>query len=254
MTLLTVHGLDVSLAGRPVLRGVDFEAKAGSLMALVGPNGAGKSTLLRALCGLIPTAAGTVEWEGRSMAALDLKARARALAFLPQAQTVHWPLTVRRLVELGRLPRLGALSRLSPEDHAAVDRALAKADMERFADRLSAGLSCGELARALLARALAVEAPVLLADEPTASLDPEHALRVMLALRRLADEGALVIAAMHDLPLAAQHCDRVLMLDDGQVAGNGSPAEVLTPERLRRVYRIEATGPITALWTLAAHD
>jgi iron complex transport system ATP-binding protein len=240
---LIARGLDVDLGGQPVLRSIDLEASAGQFVGLVGPNGAGKTTLLRAVAQLIPARAGEVAWEGIALNRLDGRVRATTLAYLPQGQTIHWPLTVRRLVELGRLPRLGPLSRPSPRDAEAVDKALAAADVVRFAERDATSLSGGERARVLLARALAVEAPVLLADEPTASLDPYHVLEIMGLLRRIADEGRLVIAVMHELSLVARFCDRVVLLNEGRKVADGAPHEVLTPERLRDVYRITPTRP-----------
>ena len=240
---LTVRGLNVDLGGRAVLRDIGFQARAGEVVGLVGPNGAGKTTLLRAVCQLIPARQGEMTWDGRALERLDARSRATTLAYLPQGQTIHWPLTVRRLVELGRLPRLGPLSRPSSRDAAAVDAAMASADIAQLADRDTTTLSGGERARVLLARALAVKAPVLLADEPTASLDPYHVLEIMSLLRRIADQGRLVIAVMHELGLVARFCDRVVLLNEGRKIAEGSPREVLTPERLREVYRVAARIP-----------
>lgn len=244
--MLEATALTVSLGRRPVLRGVDARVRPGELLALTGPNGAGKSTLLRTLCGLLPAVEGVVAWNGRPLADMRLAERARAFAFLPQGREVNWPVQVRRLVELGRLPRLGPLSRPAPADAEAVERALAAADVTHLAERVTTDLSGGERARVLLARALAVDAPVLLADEPTAGLDPRHALEVMAVFRRLADAGAAVVVSTHELPLAAEGCDRVLLLADGRVVADGPPAEALAPERLREVYGVETRGPLRA--------
>jgi len=241
--LLTVRGLNVDLGGRPVLRDIAFEARAGEVVGLIGPNGAGKTTLLRAVCRLVPEGSGAVAWDGRAIDAMDARTRATTLAYLPQGQAIHWPLTARRLVALGRLPRLGPLGRSSPADAAAVEAAMTAADVAHLAERETMSLSGGERARVLLARALAVEAPVLLADEPTASLDPYHALEILTLLRHIADRGRLVIAVMHDLGLAARFCDRVVLLNEGRKIAEGPPREVLTPERLRAVYRVDASIP-----------
>lgn len=240
---LSVRDLSVDLGRRPVLSDVAFEARAGEVLGLIGPNGAGKTTLLRAICQLTPTRAGEVAWEGRSLARMDARTRATTLAYLPQGQTIHWPLTVRRLVELGRLPRLGPLSRPTGADAAAVAAAMAATDVTHLAERDATRLSGGERARVLLARALAVEAPVLLVDEPTASLDPYHVLEIMTLLRQVADQGRLVVTVMHDLGLVARFCDRALLVHDGQAEAHGAPGEVLTPERLRQVYRVSAREP-----------
>ena len=242
MSVLEVRGLTVNLGARQVLREVTFDARAGEVVGLIGPNGAGKTTLLRALCQLIPATSGEAAWDARRLDQMDVRARARTLAYLPQGQAIHWPISVRRLVELGRLPGLGAFNRLAPADVAAVEEAMADAGVVDLADRPATGLSGGERARVLLARALAVDAPVLLADEPTASLDPFHMLEVMTLLRRTADRGRLVIAVMHELGLVARFCDRVILLHDGHKVVDGPPRDVLTPQRLAEVYRIDPTA------------
>ena len=170
---------------------------------------------------------------------MDVRTRARTLAYLPQGQLIHWPISVRRLVELGRLPRLGPFTRPTPADAAAVETAMIDAGVADLAERPATSLSGGERARVLLARALAVGAPVLLADEPTASLDPFHMLEVMTLLRRTADQGRVVIAVMHELGLVARYCDRVVLLDEGRKVAEGTPREVLTRQRLKEVYRID---------------
>ncbi len=252
MSGLSVSGLEVDLEGRAILRDVGFAARPGELIGLIGPNGAGKTTLLRAIGQLIPARAGAVAWNGRPIGALGDRARARTLAYLPQGHAIHWPLTVRRLVGLGRLPALGQFGRPTPADDDAVERAMAAADVLALADRLTSTLSGGERARALLARALAVEAPILLADEPTASLDPYHALEIMALLRRQADAGGLALVVMHDLGLVARFCDRVVLLDQGRMICDGPPREALTPERLRAVYRIEAAATLDPALSFAA--
>jgi iron complex transport system ATP-binding protein len=239
MSGLVVSGLSADLGGQPVLREVSFEAPPGKVVGLIGPNGAGKTTLLRAICQLTP-ARGEVTWNGRRIDRMTARERATTLAYLPQGQVVHWPLSVRRLVELGRLPRLGALSRPAAADAAAIDAAMAAADVTGLAERDVLTLSGGERARVLLARALAVEAPVLLADEPTASLDPFHVLEIMRLLRHTAEAGRLVIMVMHELSLVARFCDHVVLIDNGRKVAEGTPGQVLTAERLRGVYRIDA--------------
>ncbi len=236
---LRVEGLDVALGRTAVVRGASFTARCGEVVGLIGPNGAGKRTLLRALAGLVPAGAGAAAWNGRSLLDLAPKARARALAYLPQGRLIHWPMAVQRLVELGRLPRLGPLGRPGPADAEAVRAAMAATDTLHLASRTTDALSGGEQARVLLARALAVEAPLLLADEPTASLDPYHVLEVMAALRRVAGRGRAVVAVLHDLTAAAQSCDRLVLMDGGCVVAEGPPEAVLTPGRLRVVYRVD---------------
>src|SRR5882762_10969113 len=204
MTFLIARGLNVTLAGRLVLRDVSLSLSAGHLVALVGPNGAGKTTLLRALAGLVP-AEGVIHVRGDALSSLSLRERARRFAYLPQGHLVHWPLPARDIVALGRYPH-GATdpARLSAKDTEAVLRAMQATDVTQFSERRVTELSGGERSRVALARALAVEAPVILADEPTASLDPRHQIDVMKNLRAAADNNALVIVVTHDLGLAAR--------------------------------------------------
>ncbi|CAN5379775.1 ABC transporter ATP-binding protein [soil metagenome] len=240
MVTIALEGLHVALGRRPVLHGIDVRFAGGGLVGVIGPNGAGKSTLVRAMLGLLPLAAGHVRIDGTDIATIPRATLARSLAYLPQGQTLHWPLSVDRLVALGRLPHLAPFSRLSQVDRAAIDRAMALADIADLRLRDATALSGGERARVLLARALAVEAPVLIADEPLASLDPGHQLEVMELLKQQATAGALVIAVLHDLTMAARFCDQLLLLQDGRLVAQGPPATVLTADRLSDVYGIEA--------------
>jgi len=231
--------VSVSLGGRHVVREVSAALTPGRLVGVLGPNGAGKSTLVRALLGLVPHH-GNVTIDGIARTAMSRAAIAQAVAYLPQGQVLHWPLTVARLVALGRLPHLAPFSRLADSDHAAIDHAMARAGVTSLADRLATELSGGERARVLLARALAVEAPALIADEPLASLDPAHQIEGMELLRAEADAGRLVVAVLHDLTLAARFCDRVLVMAEGALVADGAPRHVLTAELLARVYGITA--------------
>lgn len=240
MNSLSVENLSVSLEGRPIVRGVSFEAARGEIVGLIGGNGVGKSTLLRALAGVVAPDAGVIRLDGAALSPKASKTRARQVAFMPQGQSVHWPIDVHQLVALGRLPHLGPLSAISAADEAAVSRAMIRADVAALAQRAATSLSAGERARALLARALAVEAEVLLADEPTAALDPLHQLQVMGLLRDLAREGRLVVVVLHDLALAARYCDRLLLMKDGRILAAGDPATVLTRETLAEAYGVEA--------------
>ncbi len=237
---LAIAGLVVSLGGRDVLRGVDVRCPAGTVTAIVGPNGAGKSTLLRAIVGLLPST-GSIALDGDALAPLDRRARARRIAYLPQGHEVHWPLPARDIVALGRLPHGAAdPDRLSPEDAARVEAAMTETEILHLADRPVSALSGGERARVALARVFAAGAPVLLADEPIAALDPRHQLDVAAALRRRAEAGAVVALVTHDLGLAARFADRVLVLRDGRVAAAGPPEEALAPGVLSEVFDIAA--------------
>ena len=237
---LTARGLSVTLAGRLVLNDVSLALSSGHLVALVGPNGAGKTTLLRALAGLVPSV-GAIEIGGAALSSLSLRDRARRFAYLPQGHIVHWPLPARDIVALGRYPH-GATdpARLTPKDTEAVVRAMQATDVVEFSERRVTELSGGERSRVALARVLAVEAPVILADEPTASLDPRHQFDVMKSLRASADKGVLVIVVTHDLGLAARFADTVLVLSAGRLVSQGTPAEALSEKIMGDVFRISA--------------
>ncbi len=239
MVTLALDQVSVALGGRTVLSGVDAAFAPGTLTAVVGPNGAGKSTLARAMLALVPIG-GRVRLDGTDVAAMPRADLARRIAYVPQGQTLHWPLSVERLVGLGRLPHLAPMSRIGAADMAAIERAMARADVLHLRQRIATELSGGERARALFARALAVEAPALIVDEPLASLDPGHRIDVMTLLRTQANSGDTVIAVLHDLTLAARYCDRLLLIDAGRVVADGAPATVLSSERLRAVYGIDA--------------
>lgn len=239
MVSLAFHDLHVALGGRDVVRGITANLAGGALIGILGPNGAGKSTLVRGLLGLVPCR-GEVRIDDVALSALPRAQIARRIAYLPQGQTLHWPLSVERLVALGRLPHLAPFSRIAAADRVAVREAMAIAEVAHLADRTATELSGGERARVLLARALAVGAPALVADEPLASLDPAHQLQVMEILRARADRGALVIAVLHDLSIAARYCDRLLLLESGRLAADGPPPNVLTPDLLATVYGVTA--------------
>jgi iron complex transport system ATP-binding protein len=240
LALLSSRGLGVTLSGRVVLKDVSLALSPGHLVALVGPNGAGKTTLLRALAGLIPSD-GDVEIGGQALSLLSLRERAKRFGYLPQGHVVHWPLPARDIVALGRYPH-GATdpARLSPKDTDAVLRAMQAVDVMEFSERRVTELSGGERSRVALARVLAVEAPVILADEPTASLDPRHQIDVMNNLRTIADKGVLVIVVTHDLGLAARFADHVLVLREGRLVSQGTPTEALSEQVMAEVFRISA--------------
>jgi iron complex transport system ATP-binding protein len=237
---LTAQSLNVMLTGRVVLSDISLSLSSGHLVALVGPNGAGKTTLLRALSGLV-VSDGAVHVGGDTLSSLSLRQRARRFAYLPQGHVMHWPLPARDIVALGRYPH-GATdpARLTPGDAEAVLRAMQAADVVEFADRRVTELSGGERSRVALARVFAVEAPVILADEPTASLDPRHQIDVMKSLRAAADRGALVLVVTHDLGLAGRFADDVVVLSQGRLVAQGGAAEALSERVMADVFRISA--------------
>ena len=219
--MLAAERLEVMLAGRTVLHDVSLSLASRQLVALVGPNGAGKTTLLRALAGLVPST-GSIEIGGDHLSSLALRERAKRFGYLPQGHVVHWPLPAKDVVALGRFPH-GATdpARLSPRDEDAVMHAMRATNVVEFAERPVTQLSGGERSRVALARVLAVEAPVVLADEPTASLDPRYQIDVMINLRHAADRG-------------------VLVLSDGRLVTQDKPAQALSEQVLADVFRISA--------------
>ncbi|WP_430437845.1 ABC transporter ATP-binding protein [Oceanibaculum nanhaiense] len=240
-TGLAATGLAVALGDRPVLSGVDLTAGPGDVIGLLGPNGAGKTTLLRTLAGLLAPTAGSVTLDGVPLAGIPQAVLARRLAYLASGDDCRWPLAAEALVALGRLPHRTPWSRLSEADLAAIEAAMRFAGVLDLAGRPVTRLSGGERARVLLARALAGDPELLLADEPVAGLDPGHQLDVMEVLARRAGAGGTLVVALHDLTLAARYCTRLVLLSAGTVLAEGLPEAVLTPENLRAAYGIEAT-------------
>jgi len=235
--VIVARDVTVRAGGRPIVDGANFAAHAGETVGLVGPNGAGKTTLLRTLAGLAAHS-GEVILGGTPAVALSPRERARKLAYVPQDHEVHWPLSVRTVVTYGRLPHHTSLASHHPADAEAIERALAAAAIEDLALRSYASLSAGEKARVVLARALAAEPDLLLADEPTSHLDLYFQLQIMDILRDQAAGGRAVVVVLHDLGLAARFCDRIVLMDRGRIVADGPPAEVLTVDNIRNVYRV----------------
>ncbi len=223
-----IRNLTVRRGARVTLDTASLSLGGGEFVGLIGPNGAGKTTLMRAALGLIPA-------EGAStLSALPPARRALTAAWLPQAREAVWPVSVENLIRLGRIPH-----RRPDADPAHIEAALSRMGLQALRHRPITELSGGELARSLIARALAQDTPVLMADEPIAGLDPAYQIATMQLFRDLAQEGRAVIASLHDLGLAARHCTRLVMMDRGRIVADGPPAEVLTPDLLARVFGIE---------------
>lgn len=238
--VLEARDVHVTLAGVEILHGADLTVAAGELVAVVGPNGAGKSTLARAVAGLQKLSGGSVRWRGEDVGRLRARQLARLRAFVPQRPSVPAGLSVRDAVRIGRSPHVAPLQRMTRADHAAVEQALARAGVDAFAERALTTLSGGELQRVQIAVALAQEAPALIADEPTAHLDLGAAAGVARLLRGLAADGLAVILVVHDLALAAAVADRVVVMSDGRSVATGDPHDVLAPERIAAVWKIDA--------------
>ena len=239
-SLLSVTGLSVHLGGRALVTGVELSVEHGQMLGLIGPNGAGKSTVVKAIAQLLPYA-GAMHLEGARLSRLAARERGRKLAYLSQEDQVQWPITVAELVALGRYPhRSGWGGAPGAGDRAAIEAAMHAADVWTLRGRRADQLSGGERARARLARVLAVQAPLLLADEPVAALDPRHQLEVMALLRGHCEDGGGAIVVLHDLTLASRFCDRLLLVDQGQPVAAGPVDHVLVPGNLRAVYGIDA--------------
>ena len=239
MRILEADQIGVDFRTTTALGAASLGLSEGEMVGLIGPNGAGKTTLLRALVGLQTPTRGKVMFRGGDIARANRKVIARAISYLPSGAPCHWPLSVRRVVALGRLPHLQSRDGPTTYDAAIIDQVMAQADVVEFAHRQVTTLSSGERMRVMVARALAQSPKVLLADEPVAALDPYHQLRVMELLVALAHGGGSVLAVMHDLSLAARFCDRLVLLVDGAIVAQGSPDQVLTPDRLREAYGVD---------------
>lgn len=240
MSALEARSLAYHAEGRALVENASFALEPGTLTVLIGPNGAGKTTLLRLALGLLAADGGEALIMGEDVRKLSPRERARRAAYLPQARPIVWPQPVRDIVALGRFAYGAMPERLSPADAGAVERAILACGLNGFEDRAADTLSGGELSRVHLARALAAEAPVLLADEPVAALDPRYQHEVLRIFARAARGEAAVFTVVHDLALAARYADRLLWMHEGRIVADGPPAETLTPERLREVFGIEA--------------
>ena len=240
MNRLSASHITVHRGGRAIVDDVSFDLQDGGFVAVVGANGAGKSTLLSVLAGLLRADAGEVMLDGAPLASLDRRALARRRAYLPQNPRAEWPIAVERLVALGLTPYLPAFGGLEGGLEPRLTDAIAACDLAVQRYQPATTLSGGELSRAMLARALIGDPQILIADEPISGLDPRHSLDTVGRLKGLAGQGKLVIAALHDLTLAARYATHLMALKDGRLAALGPTAEILTPDLLRQVFEVEA--------------
>lgn len=238
--MLRLDSVSYAIEGTSLLTGIDLCVESGTFLGLIGPNGAGKSTLLRLAAGLITPMAGTISVAGAPLQRIPRTRAAQLLGYVPQHSRLDFPFPVADVVRSGRNPYVGRFRTETAADKAAVVRALALADVERLAARSILTLSGGEWQRVLIARALAQEPHILLLDEPTANLDLHHQHTLLGLARSLTGEGLTVIAAIHDVTLAARYCDHLAVLAGGQIVTIGAPAHVLTPSLLAEVFGVEA--------------
>lgn len=224
----------------PVLAGIELAVAAGSITGILGPNGTGKTTLVRLASAALRPSSGRVVLFGDDLAGLPSRERARRVAVVPQETHPVFEFTVDEIVRMGRAPHLGLLGIEGAHDRKITREAMEQCEIVPLAGRSFRALSGGERQRVLLARALAQEARLLLLDEPTAFLDLRHRLAVYALLARFRDHrGLTIVVVSHDINLAARHCDRLVLIRDGEVVADGTPAEVLLPEPIRAVYGVD---------------
>ena len=242
------QAVSFSVEAKTLLDGVDVRAERGQFLGLIGPNGAGKSTLLRALSGVLRYQEGAVALEGSDLQSMPAKDVAAMLALVPQIAPYTQGFTAFELVVMGRYPHLGRFQVEGEADDRIAREAMRRTETEQFAERTLDTLSGGERQRVFLARALAQQPRVLLLDEPTSNLDILHQLKILGLVRTLVDDGLTVIAAIHDLNLAARYCDRLVLLSEGRVVTEGPPEEVLAPETIESTFGVRSAihrDPVT---------
>ncbi|MFB6081317.1 MAG: heme ABC transporter ATP-binding protein [Halanaeroarchaeum sp.] len=245
---VVVDGVSVDLGSVPVLEDVSMTVGEGEFVGLIGPNGAGKTTLLRTISAVLRPTSGRVLVDGVDVQRISSRAVSRRVAVVPQDTHLAFDFSVRDVVAMGRTPYRSRVSFGERPDRSVVEDAMARATVADLADRSIDEVSGGERQRVLLARALAQETPVLLLDEPTANLDIHHQIRTLEIVRSLVDEGRTVVSAIHDLNLAAHYCDELVLLGDGRILAQGSPADVLTEEHLETAFGTQAvvtSHPVT---------
>lgn len=239
MSVLQCEDISLKRQHRDVLRQVSLVEESPKLIGLLGPNGAGKTTLMRCIAGLQSFDHGSIRLDEQPLTQLSAQRRAQMMAYLPQERVVHWRLSVEDVVMLGRLPYQSSVGVCSEEDKRIVTTAMEAMDVLIFREKVFQHLSGGEQARVLIARTLAQQPSLLLADEPVNGLDPEHQIKLMHAFQRIVDSGCTVITSLHDLSLAARYCDRIVIMQAGEVVADGDARSVMTAETLGAVYRVK---------------
>lgn len=238
--ILEGKNIRLSINQVDILKGVDFEVQTGELVGLIGPNGAGKSSLVKSVCGINPSSQGEVFYKGQALEQISKNQQAKDIAYLGQNSQAHWPLSVEKVVSLGRLPYQGWWQKPSAEDIKAVQQAMEKTEIIAYKNRQATSLSGGEQTLVMLARIFATQAKLILADEPIAALDPYHQLHVMELLREHAQQDRAAVVVLHDLSMAAKYCDRIYMMSHGEVYAHGSPDQVLSEANIEKVYGVRS--------------
>jgi iron complex transport system ATP-binding protein len=246
--VIAIENLSVAFGDVQALDDVNLAVERGEIVGLVGPNGAGKSTLLRTINGVLEPAADTVTIAGDDVTDLSARALARRVATVPQETSLSFSFPVREVVAMGRTPYRSRFERVSKSDREHTERAMARTDVARFADRAIDAVSGGERQRVVVARALCQDPAALLLDEPTASLDIDHQVRILSLVREFVAEGRAALCAIHDLSLAARFCDRLALVAEGKVLATGAPEDVLTESNVERAFGTDAavtSHPVT---------
>ena len=238
MNAIDIKQLRVFHQSKPVLNDITLSVKPGEILGVIGPNSAGKSTLLKTILSYKVADSGQILIDGKPQSQWDRRALARYLAYLAQDAMVAWPINVYHIVSLGRIPHQGILGKISDADRQAIEAAIGFTNIAHLCNRNCTQLSGGELARVLLARALAVDAKVLLADEPVANLDPHYQLALLELLQQKAHDGMSVVLVLHDLLLASRFCHRLALLHEGRLVAVGPTQDVLNEATIQRYYRV----------------
>lgn len=238
MSVLDANSISVERGGRKILNDVNIRLASGEFLAIIGPNGSGKSSLLRALAGIWPSAAGSVSLDGTPIGQLTRRDLARRIAFVPQDTRVEFAFTVEEIVSMGRHPHRGRFTTEDESDRRAIALALERCDVSSLRHRLVNTLSGGERQRVMIARSLAVEPEFLLLDEPTASLDIQHALEILDLCRSLADNGKAIAIASHDINSVSRYASNAALVDSGRIVATGARDEVLTPKTVQDVFGV----------------
>lgn len=253
--MIDLDDVGVTLGGESILEGVSFDVPRGRLVGLVGPNGAGKTTIIKTINGSLAPDEGEVRIDDDPVVGLPARAVSQRVATVPQNTSLGFDFAVRDVVAMGRTPHRSRFERASTADREAVERALRRARIVDFADRPIGSVSGGERQRVVLARALCQDTPGLLLDEPTASLDIGHGVRILRLVRELVSEGKTALAAIHDLDLAARFCDDLVLLAGGRVLVTGRPEDVLTEANVEEAFDVQvavAPHPVTGTRSVTA--
>ena len=238
--MLSIENVSIGYGSAPdILQNISLEIHPSEMLALIGKNGAGKTTLIRGLTGLLPLRSGAIRFEGRDLSEIDIRERARLISVVPQAASLPPGYTVFETVSHGRTPYLNWYGKLSDNDRNIIDRAVSITGLDQFKDKDVSSLSGGEQQRVILARALTQNAPVMILDEPTSSLDIHYQVALLSLEKEICrNEGIAAVFIIHDLNLAARFADRIAVLHESKLAAVGSPEEVLTEDLLSKVYDI----------------